>query len=164
RRCSRLLPEDRLPYARMRWSRPDRTRPGNQRMPPLPRLARFLLLAIPLGLASNARGADPKIADGLQPFVDRGALAGAVTLVASPDKVLSLEAVGYSDVGSKVPLKTYALFWIASMNKPITATALMMLVDEGKVKLDDPAEKYLPEFRGQLRVVEKGGDLVVLKK
>jgi CubicO group peptidase (beta-lactamase class C family) len=107
---------------------------------------------------------DPKMAEAVQPFVDQGNLAGAVMLVASPDKVLSLEAVGYSDVGSKIPLKTDALFWIASMNKPITSTALMMLVDEGKVKLDDPVEKYLPEFKGQLRLVDKSGDLVVLKK
>jgi CubicO group peptidase (beta-lactamase class C family) len=120
----------------------------------------FLLLA----MASIAQAGDSRISDSVQPFVDRGVLAGAVTLVASPEKVLSLEAVGYSDVGSKIPLKTDALFWIASMNKPITATALMILVDEGKVKLDDPAEKYLPEFRGQLRFVDKSGDLVILKK
>src|ERR1700734_2463543 len=71
------------------------------------------------------------IAAALQPFVDRHALAGAVTLVADRDKVLSLEAVGYSDVKAGTPLHTDALFWIASQSKPITATAFMMLVDEG---------------------------------
>src|SRR5947209_6336659 len=116
-------------------------------MRPLPRPTPCLILSLAIGLAAQVRAADDKIAESLRPFVDRGTLAGAVTLVASPDKVLSLEAVGYSDVGSKIPLKADALFWIASMNKPITATALMMLVDEGKVKLDDPVEKYLPEFR-----------------
>ena len=124
----------------------------------------LLPLSYAIGLALNAGAAEPKISDCLQPFVDRGVLAGAVALVASPDQVLSVDAVGYSDVGSKVPLKADAMFWIASMNKPITSTALMMLVDEGKVKLDDPASKYLPEFRGQLRVAERDGDLVVLKK
>jgi CubicO group peptidase (beta-lactamase class C family) len=133
-------------------------------MRPLPRPWYFVILSIALGLAAEARSADSKIVESLQPFVDRGNLAGAVTLVASPDKVLSLEAVGYSDVGSKIPMKTDALFWIASMNKPITATALMMLVDEGKVRLDDPVEKYLPELRGQMRVFDKEGDIVVLKK
>ena len=124
----------------------------------------FLPIVLLIGLATLARGEDSKIAGALKPFVDRGVLAGAVTLVATPDRVLGLEAVGYSDVGSKVPMKADAVFWIASMNKPITATLLMMLVDEGKVRLDDPVEKYLPEFRGQMRVALKDGDLVVLKK
>jgi CubicO group peptidase (beta-lactamase class C family) len=61
-------------------------------------------------------------------------------------------------------MNTDGLFWIASMSKPITATALMMLVDEGKLRLDDPVEKYLPEFRGQMVVAEKDKDHVVLKK
>jgi CubicO group peptidase (beta-lactamase class C family) len=127
-------------------------------------IARLTLATIALGVASGALAGDSRIAESIQPFVDRGALAGAVALVASPEKVLSVDAVGYSDVGSKVPMKPDALFWIASMNKPITATALMILVDEGKVKLDDPVEAYLPEFKGQMRVAERGGDLIVLKK
>ena len=130
----------------------------------IPRIARLTLASIALGLASEALAGDSRIVDAVRPFVDRGALAGAVALVASPEQVLSVDAVGYSDVGSKVPMKPDALFWIASMNKPITATALMMLVDEGKVKLDDPAENYLPEFKGQMRLAERGGDLLVLKK
>jgi CubicO group peptidase (beta-lactamase class C family) len=85
--------------------------------------------------------------------VDSHTLAGAVTLVASKDRVLSLEAVGYADVAAKKPMRTDALFWIASMSKPITAAAVMMLVDGGKVKLDDPAEKYLPELK-DLRVAD----------
>ena len=89
------------------------------------------------------------IAAALQPFVDSHSLAGAVTLVADKDKVLSLDAVGFADVAAKKPMQTDALFWIASQSKPITAAALMMLVDEGKVKLDDPVEKYLPEFKDQ---------------
>ncbi len=128
------------------------------------RIARLTLVTIALGLASDALAGEPRIAEAIQPFVDRGVLAGAVALVASPEKVVSIDAVGYSDVGSKTPMKPDALFWIASMNKPITATALMILVDEGKVKLDDPAEKYLPEFKGQMRVAERSGDLLVLKK
>ena len=78
--------------------------------------------------------------------------------------MLSLEAVGYADVAAKKPMRTDALFWIASQSKPITATALMMLVDEGKVRLDDPVEKYLPEFKGQMVVAEKTDDRLVLKK
>jgi CubicO group peptidase (beta-lactamase class C family) len=114
------------------------------------RITLCLLAAFAL-LPFVAVGADPapakSMAAVLQPFVDSHSLAGAVTLVADKDKVLSLEAVGFADVDARKPMTTDAVFWIASQSKPITATALMMLVDEGKVKLDDPVEKYLPEFR-----------------
>src|ERR1700722_4940793 len=99
----------------------------------------------------------------LQPFVDRHALAGAVTIVADKNGVLSTEAVGYADIAAGKLLNTDALFWIASQSKPITATAFMMLVDEGKVHLDDPVEKYLPEFRGQWLAVEHDNDHQLLK-
>jgi CubicO group peptidase (beta-lactamase class C family) len=115
--------------------------------------------------AQTSDGAPPKnIAAALQPFVDGHTLAGATTAVASKDKLLSLEAVGYADVAAKKPMRTDSLFWIASMSKPIAATALMMLVDEGKVKLDDPVEKYLPEFKGQMVVAEQDENHVLLKK
>ena len=104
------------------------------------------------------------VAGVLQPFVDSHTLAGAVTAVASKDKLLSLEAVGYADVAAKKPMQTNSIFWIASMSKPMTATALMMLVDEGKVSLDDPVEKYLPEFKGQMVAVEQDDNHVLLKK
>ncbi len=129
------------------------------------RLHYLTTVSLILSLASlTTEAAGPEIATKLQPFVDSHTLAGAVTLVASPDKVLSLEAVGYSDVGLKTAMKTDDLFWIASMNKAMTAAGLMMLVDEGKLKLDDPVEKFLPEFRGQMVVAEKDQRLVVLKK
>jgi CubicO group peptidase (beta-lactamase class C family) len=85
----------------------------------------------------------------LQASVDKQLIAGAVALVADQDRVLDLEAVGYSSLAAKTPMRTTDLFWLASMNKSVTATALMMLVDEGKLKIDDPVEKYLPEFKGQ---------------
>jgi CubicO group peptidase (beta-lactamase class C family) len=93
----------------------------------------------------------------LQPYVDRRELAGAVVLVADREKVLDVEAVGFMDVAAKKPMTTDALFWIASQSKPITATALMMLVDEGKVKLDDPVEKYIPEFKEVRLALPKEG-------
>ncbi len=99
--------------------------------------------------------ASKKITAALQPFVDSHSLAGAVALVADKDKVLSLDAVGFADVAAKKPMKPNALFWIASQSKPITAAALMMLVDEGKVKLDDPVEKYLPEFKDLMLQVKE---------
>jgi CubicO group peptidase (beta-lactamase class C family) len=102
-------------------------------------------------MAAEEKAAEPEnIAAVLKPFVERHVLAGAVTLVATKDKVLSLDAVGYEDIATNKPMRTDALFWIASQSKPVTATALMMLVDEGKVNVDDPVEKYLPEFKDQM--------------
>jgi CubicO group peptidase (beta-lactamase class C family) len=84
----------------------------------------------------------------LDPFVHSGALAGAVTLVASTDRILSLESIGYADISAKTPMRTDQMFWIASGTKPIAATLMIMLVEEGKVDLEAPVENYLPEFKG----------------
>jgi CubicO group peptidase (beta-lactamase class C family) len=116
------------------------------------------------GAQAPAAASSEAVAGVLQQFVDNGTVAGIVTLVASGDKILDLEAVGYADLAAKKPMRGDCLFWIASMTKPITATALMMLVDEGKVNIDDPVEKYLPEFRGQMFIAEQDKDHVLLKK
>ncbi len=91
----------------------------------------------------------------VQPFVDREELAGAVMLVANKDKILTTEAVGYADIAARQPMKTDSLFWIASQSKPITGAALMLLVDEQKIFLDDTIDEYLPEFKGLMYVAEK---------
>ena len=91
-----------------------------------------------------------KLAAAMQQFVDDQAIAGAVMLVADKDRILALETVGYSDLEARKPMQPNDLFWIASMTKTITATALMMLVDEGKVNVNDPVEKYLPAFKGMM--------------
>lgn len=118
----------------------------------------FLLLDTARGLAPL----QPTVA-AVQPFVDRGELAGAVMLVANKDKVLALDAVGFADRATQRPMKTDAIFWIASQTKPITGTALMLLVDEGKLTLDDPVEKFLPEFKGQQVQTTNAAGAVVLK-
>jgi CubicO group peptidase (beta-lactamase class C family) len=100
----------------------------------------------------------------LLPFVERHVLAGAVVLVADKEKVLALEAVGSADIAANKPMATDALFWIASQSKPITAAALMLLVDEGKVRLDDPVAKYLPEFKDVWLAVEHDKDHMLLKR
>ena len=133
-------------------------------MPSIPRSIGPLSIAMAVALVPALASADPHVAGSLQPFVDSHALAGAVTLVADRDKVLTLEPVGFADVAARKPMRPDALFWIASQSKPITATALMMLVDEGKVKLDDPVEKYLPEFKDQWLAVERDKDHILLKK
>ena len=104
-----------------------------------------------LTFASFAHGADSPspIAPVLQSLVEKHIAPGAVALVADKDRVLALEKAGYASLAIKTPIREDAVFWIASMSKSLTGTALMMLVDEGKVGLDDPVEKYLPEFKGQ---------------
>ncbi|MFM8470212.1 MAG: serine hydrolase domain-containing protein [Limisphaerales bacterium] len=104
------------------------------------------------------------ISQRMQEFVDRQVVAGAVTLVAHGGKVVALDAVGYSDLAAKQPLRTDDLFWIASMTKPLTGTAILMLQDEGKLSVDDAVEKFLPEFKGQMLLATKNAEATVLKK
>jgi CubicO group peptidase (beta-lactamase class C family) len=127
------------------------------------------LFAADLSLATVAAQESPPapsnaVSRALQPLVDSHCLAGAVTLVADKDKILSQNAAGYSDIAAGKPMRTDALFWIASQSKPITATALMMLVDEGKLALDDPVEKHLPEFHHQWLAVEQDSNHRLLKQ
>ena len=127
------------------------------------RFASLLMLAVVTGLLSPAltRGAEPLptaevLAPKLRHFVDDHIMAGAVVLVADKDRILDVEAVGFADLAAKKPMRTDSLFWIASMSKSITAAAFMMLVDEGRVKLDDPVGKYIPEFK-KLMVANTNG-------
>lgn len=121
---------------------------------------------VSLAIASTpSYGESPaKVASLLRPFVEKHELAGAVALVVDKEKVLAVEAVGYADIAASKLLDAKSMFWIASQSKPITATAVLMLVDEGKIKLDDPIEKYLPEFRGHMVIAEKDDAHVLLKK
>lgn len=82
----------------------------------------------------------------MREFVVGGEIAGAVTLVATREKILHLDAVGYTDLNRKTPLPKEAIFWIASMTKPITATAVLMMQDEGKLSVNDQVSKYIPEL------------------
>ncbi|WP_166647274.1 serine hydrolase domain-containing protein [Prosthecobacter fusiformis] len=121
---------------------------------------RFLLAVFALAAGTTFLSAEKPVMSvtaALQPYVEKQELAGAVTLAANLEKVLDVSTVGYADVEAKTPMEQDDLFWIASMTKPMTATAVMMLVDEGKIKLDDAVEKYLPEFKGQkLAILEDG--------
>lgn len=96
--------------------------------------------------------------------MDAGTLAGAVVLVADKERVLAMESVGYADIASQVAMSADAVFWIASTTKPMTATALMMLVDEEKVDLAAPVEQYLPEFAGQMLIAEQDEQHSVLRR
>ena len=93
-----------------------------------------------------------KIENHFQGRVDRGEIAGIVTLVARNGKIAHLSAVGYQDVVQNIPMKTDTLFRIFSMTKPIASTALMMLYQDGYFQLTDPLSKFIPEF-ANLRVL-----------
>jgi CubicO group peptidase (beta-lactamase class C family) len=96
-----------------------------------------------------------RVTDAFQSEVDKGAIPGAVVLIARNGKLAYLEAFGFQNRENKEPMKTDAIFRIASMSKPITSVAVMMLVEEGKIQLLDPVSHYLPEFKGVQVGIEK---------
>jgi CubicO group peptidase (beta-lactamase class C family) len=111
----------------------------------------FVLPLLGADIDPRAAGMDPdrlaRIPARMQEFVDQGTASGFVTLVARHGKIASLESVGYQDLESKRPMRTDSIQQIMSCTKPITVAGLMMLVDEGRVSLTDPVEKYIPEFK-----------------
>jgi CubicO group peptidase (beta-lactamase class C family) len=100
----------------------------------------------------------------MEKFVDEGVIAGAVTVVGNAQGVQRLDAVGFQNLESKEPMPKAAVFRIASMTKPITAIGIMILQDEGKLSVEDPVEKHLPEFKGQMLLVKKDDGTLTLVK
>src|SRR2546427_5055264 len=107
-----------------------------------------VLFALPLA-AATIQGAKPedvglssarlhRIHETVQRHIDARDVSGAVTLVARKGRIAHLEAHGAMDLESKKPMSKDALFWIASMSKPVTGVAILMLMEEGKVRLNDP--------------------------
>lgn len=100
----------------------------------------------------------------LLPFVEKQEISGAVAVIGTQDGIAKIEAIGQRNIEAKLPMTDNTLFKIASMTKPITALAVMMLVDEGKLSVDDPVEKILPEFKGQMLVASRAEGTITLKK
>ena len=86
--------------------------------------------------------------------VEAGDISGAVTMVARRGRVVHFEAHGLMDIEAKKPMTKDALFRLASSSKPVTATAILMLMEEGKLKLTDPVAKYIPEFKNSKVALE----------
>ena len=100
-----------------------------------------------------------RINTAIQGYIDQKQLAGAVTLVARRGKTAHLKAHGMMDIEAGKPMRTDAIFRIASMSKPITSTAVMILYEEGRFLLSDPVSKYIPEFKNpQVLVPSSSGD------
>jgi CubicO group peptidase (beta-lactamase class C family) len=95
-----------------------------------------------------------RVAAWQQAQVDAGAISGAVAAIARNGKVAYLRAVGFRDQAKTSPLQPDAIFWIASMTKPVTSVAAMMLVEEGKLDLAAPVHRYIPEFKDMMVAVE----------
>jgi methyl acetate hydrolase len=113
----------------------------------------IITMAIAFGALQGAARADDSkgsaaLDASLRSAVERKDVPGVVTLITDRQHVLYQSAFGVADVATGRPLTTDALFRIASMTKPITSTALMQLVEQGKIGLEDPGEKYLPELAG----------------
>ncbi|HEY3442966.1 MAG TPA: serine hydrolase domain-containing protein [Paludibaculum sp.] len=119
------------------------------------------ILSCPLAAAALGGGVPPakpetagmsserlvRIHDAVQRHIDAGAITGAVTVVARKGHIVHFEAHGLMDAESKRPMEKGAIFRIASMSKPVTAVAVLMLVEEGKLRLTDPVSRFLPEFK-----------------
>jgi CubicO group peptidase (beta-lactamase class C family) len=119
-------------------------------------LAALALFVVSLnGLAATARPEEVglssdrlrRIGDTIQRRITAGDISGAVTLVARKGRVAHLEAHGEMDRESKKPMTPDAVFRLASMTKPIIGVAVLMLMEEGKVRLSDPVSRFIPEFK-----------------
>jgi CubicO group peptidase (beta-lactamase class C family) len=104
------------------------------------------------------------IKDRFEKFVASGDVSGAVVVVGSSKGVAYTTAVGKRSHDPDEAMTEQTLFRIASMTKPMTAVAVQILADEGKLAVTDPVEKYLPEFRGQMLVKERGKASLTLVK
>jgi CubicO group peptidase (beta-lactamase class C family) len=98
----------------------------------------------------------------MQRFVENGTVSGAVTLVATKTGIAHWEAVGKADLANGRDMQKDDLFWIASMTKPMAAVCVLMLQEEGKLSIEDPVEKHLPEFKGQWMIEKKEAKKLVL--
>jgi len=119
-----------------------------------------ILICLPL-LASDGGNTLPRVSAVMKKAVETHQVSGVVTVVATKDRILHCEALGLADIAKNEPMTTDTLFWIASMTKPVTAVALLMLQDEGKLKVTDPVSKFIPEFSGLRTPSDKPANLTI---
>ena len=111
----------------------------------------------------RAQGFDPdrlaEVGSTLRGFLDRGELAGVVTLTSRGGEIVQSEALGWRDIEAKAPMRPDTLFRIASMTKPITSVAALMLIEEGRLALEDPIARWIPELADPLVLRDAAGPL-----
>lgn len=109
------------------------------------------------GFSSERLERIPKV---MQGFVDRGDLSGALTLIARHGQVVHLATTGKMDIEANRPVQADAIFRLYSMTKPVTVVAVLMLLEEGHLLLEDPVAKWLPEFANMKVFVRSDGSSV----
>jgi len=119
----------------------------------------LLVATKPLPVAApQSQGFSPArlghVTEYLQRAVDQGQYAGAVTLIARRGSIVQWQALGYRDVARSEPMRVDAIFQIYSMTKPITSVAALILMEEGRLTLEDPVSRFLPEF-ARMQVLER---------
>lgn len=123
------------------------------------------LLALLLSIFTvRSAGPSGRIVAAIEPFIAQNEISGAVTLVAERGEIVSFDATGLADIQENTAMKKDSLFWIASMTKPFTGVAIMMLLDEGKLSIDDPVENHLPEFANLYVVSDQTDDSISLRR
>jgi CubicO group peptidase (beta-lactamase class C family) len=108
-----------------------------------------------VGLSSERLG---RIHEAIQRHIDAGDITGAVTLVARHGRIAHFEAHGLMDLDAETPMRKDAVFRLMSMTKPVTATAVLMMLEEGKIRLGDRVSTFLPEFAEMSVVAGAPGD------
>jgi len=115
-------------------------------------------------VAENKPPASSEVTAAMQPYLDSYKLAGIIGIIADKTgKVHSENLLGYADVEAKKPMSEDNVFWIASMTKMFAGASIMMLVDEGKVSLDDPVTKFIPQLTNWMVIAEKDDAHLLLK-
>lgn len=111
------------------------------------------------GAAGFSKKRLKRLSDGMRAYVDRGEVAGIVTLIHRHGEEVHADAIGCQDAEAKIPMARDTIFRIASMTKPIASVAALMLVEEGKLRLDDPIDLWLPELAGRRVLRDPAGTL-----
>jgi CubicO group peptidase (beta-lactamase class C family) len=115
-------------------------------------------------LAEDAPPPSSEVTVAMQPYLDSHKLAGIIAIIADKTgKVHYKNLLGYADVEAKKPISEDNVFWVASMSKMFVGASIMMLVDEGKISLDDPVTKYIPQLSKWMVAEEKDENHVLLK-
>lgn len=115
----------------------------------------LLVLGFPVAAQTTADPADvglsetrlERIADLVQAYVDDDRIAGAITVVARHGETAHFKTQGVMDIEARKAMRSDAIFRMASMSKPVTGVAIMMLLEEGKLRLEDPVSRFIPEFK-----------------
>jgi CubicO group peptidase (beta-lactamase class C family) len=124
----------------------------------------LIILTASTYAADSEPPASSEVTAAIQPYLDQYKFAGVVGIIADRNgKVHYKNLMGYADIEARKPISENNVFWIASMSKMFAGASIMMLVDEGKVSLDDPVAKFIPQLNKWMAVEEKDRSHVLLK-